>query len=65
VVNLFLVNALVALGLGLGLDFLLHTTRFSDGWLSGLPLFATMAMVSAVAHSMREYFAGVKWGSKR
>ncbi len=43
---------------GLGLDFLFHTVRFSDGRLSGFPWFAAAAVLLAVAHASRAYFAG-------
>jgi heat shock protein HtpX len=49
---------LVLAAFGLGLDFLFHTVRFSDGRLSGIPWFAAAAAVMAVAQSLRAYFAG-------
>ena len=44
--------------LGLGLDFLSHTVRFSDGRLSGFPWFTAAAVVVAVAQALRANFAG-------
>jgi hypothetical protein len=38
---------------GLGLDFLFHTLRFSDGPLAGFQSFSV-----AVAQALRAYFAG-------
>ena len=43
---------------GLGLDFLLHTVRFSDGRLSGFPWFAAAAALLAIAQALRANFAG-------
>jgi heat shock protein HtpX len=43
---------------GLGLDFLFHNVRLSDGRLSGIPWFAAGAVFIAVAQSMRAYFDG-------
>jgi len=59
---LILVFAAFGLGLGLAADFRFHNLRFSDGRLSGMPifgpLFLALAVVWAVAHSMRAYFRG-------
>lgn len=49
---------LVLAALGLGLDFLFHTVRLSGGRLSGCPLFMAVAVILAVAQSLRAYFAG-------
>jgi hypothetical protein len=37
---------------GLGLDFLFHTVRISDGRLSGIPFFAAGAVVLAVPNPL-------------
>ena len=43
---------------GLGLDFLFHTVRFTDGRLSGVPWFTAVAVFLAVAQSLRVNFFG-------
>src|SRR5208282_5944081 len=43
---------------GFGLDFLFHTVRFSDGRLSGFPWITAVAVILAVVHVLRAYFAG-------
>ena len=62
VVAVILVLALFGLGYGLAFDFRFHNLRFSDGRLSGIPifgpLFLALAGVSAVAHMIRANFAG-------
>ena len=49
---------LVLAAFGLGLDFLFHTMRFSDGRLLGVPWFAAGAVILAVAQSLRANFSG-------
>ena len=49
---------LVLAAFGLGLDFLFHNVRFSDGRLSGIPWFTAAAVILVVAQSLRAYFAG-------
>ena len=49
---------LVLAGIGLGLDFLFHTVRFSGGRLSGLPLFTAAAVILVVARTLRANYAG-------
>ena len=62
VVAVILVLALFGLGYGLAFDFRFHNLRFSDGRLSGIPifgpLFLALAGVSAVAHMIRANFVG-------
>jgi heat shock protein HtpX len=62
VVAVILVPALIGLGYGLAFDFRFHNLRFSDGRLSGMPifgpLFLALAGVSAIAHMIRANFAG-------
>jgi heat shock protein HtpX len=62
VAAVILVPALIGLGYGLAFDFRFHNLRFSDGRLSGMPifgpLFLALAGVSAVAHMIRTNFAG-------
>jgi len=43
---------------GLGLDFLFHNVRFSDGRLSGVPWLAAAAVIVAAAQALRANFAG-------
>src|SRR5208337_1460888 len=43
---------------GLGLDFLFHNLRFSDGRLSGIPWITETAMLLAVVQALRANFAG-------
>jgi heat shock protein HtpX len=58
--TLLLVAALILLlaAFGLALDFFFHTLRFSDGRISGIPLFTAAAVILAVAKSLRAYFSG-------
>jgi heat shock protein HtpX len=56
VAKLILVLAVI----GLGLDFLFHTVRFSGGQLSGFPWFAAVAVILAVAQTLRANFAGAE-----
>jgi heat shock protein HtpX len=51
---------LVLAACGLGLDFLFHTVRFSDGRLSGIPWFTAAAVILAVAQALRANFAGAE-----
>jgi heat shock protein HtpX len=62
VVAVILVFALFGLGYGLAFDFRFHNLRFSDGRLSGIPIFGPLFLalvgISAVAHMIRANFAG-------
>ncbi len=62
VVAVILVLALFGLGYGLAFDFRFHNLRFSDGRLSGMPIFGPLFLalvgLSAVAHMIRANFAG-------
>ncbi len=62
VVAVILVPALICFGYGLAFDYRFHNLRFSDGRLSGVPifgpLFLVLAGVSAAAHMIRANFGG-------
>jgi len=46
---------------GLGLDFVFHNLRFSDGRLSGIPWITETAMLLAVVQALRANFGGADW----